>query len=244
MGEGPADEWEEHSGWWADRFSEGADPEYEEQILPLLGAELTGAERVLDIGCGEGQVARRAASGGSTSFGVDSAWNQVALANGRGGDPVYTRADAPSLPFVADSFDAAVLCLVLEHLDELDSVATEVARVLRPGGRLCCVLNHPLTQTPGSGLIDDHTVDPPERYWRIGPYLVEHAGEEQVEGGVSLRFVHRPMARYINAFADQGLFVERMIEPMPIGVGESTGYTAAAVPRLVYLRFGSLHTNG
>ena len=184
MGEGSADrefdgeidEWEVHAGWWAERFTEGADVEYEEQILPLLAAELAGSERVLDIGCGEGQVSRLAARGGSTAIGVDAAWNQVSLAHGRGGGPAYARADAPSLPFASHSFDAAVSCLVLEHLDALETVATEVARALRPGGRLCCVLNHPLTQTPGSGLIDDHTVDPPERYWRVGPYLVEQAG--------------------------------------------------------------------
>jgi SAM-dependent methyltransferase len=242
--DGEIDEWEVHAGWWAERFTEGADVEYEEQILPLLAAELAGSERVLDIGCGEGQVSRLAARGGSTAIGVDAAWNQVSLAHGRGGGPAYVRADAPSLPFASHSFDAAVSCLVLEHLDALETVATEVARALRPGGRLCCVLNHPLTQTPGSGLIDDHTVDPPERYWRVGPYLVEQAGDEQVGGGVVLRFVHRPLSRYVNAFADAGLLVERMIEPAPTGGGDAVGPDATGVPRLLYLRFGNVHADG
>jgi SAM-dependent methyltransferase len=244
VGNEPADEWEVHAGWWAERFTEGADAEYEEQILPLLAAELAGAGRVLDVGCGEGQVSRLAAAEGSMVFGVDAAWNQVSRARERGGGPTYARADAPTMPFASHRFDAAVLCLVLEHLDELESVAAEVSRLLRPGGRLCCVLNHPLTQTPGSGPIEDHTVDPPERYWRVGPYLVEQAGDERVEGAVVLRFVHRPLSRYINAFADVGLFVERMIEPVPAGAGDAAGPSAAGVPRLVYLRFGSLHLDG
>jgi len=55
------DRWEQHAGWWQREFTDGADAEYEEQILPLADRHLAGATRVLDVGCGEGQVSRRAA---------------------------------------------------------------------------------------------------------------------------------------------------------------------------------------
>ena len=54
--------WERHAQWWQDHFTGGIDPEYEEQILPLVDEHLAGATRVLDVGCGEGQVSRRAAA--------------------------------------------------------------------------------------------------------------------------------------------------------------------------------------
>lgn len=242
------DEWEEHAEWWAANYSQGADVEYEDQILPLLAGELAGSDRVLDIGCGEGQVARLASNLGARVVGLDASWNMVATARRRAGGPGFGRATATALPVAPRTFDAAVLCLVLEHVDELEAVATEAARVLRPGGRLCCVLNHPLTQTPGSGPIDDHTVEPPERYWRVGAYLVEQAGDEHVERGVFVRFHHRPLSRYVNAFADVGLYVQRMVEPRP---PERAGGTAgvadpfiADVPRLIYMRFGSVQGNG
>ena len=54
--------WEQQAGWWQEGFTAGADPEYEEQILPLAREELRGGRRVLDVGTGEGQVASAARS--------------------------------------------------------------------------------------------------------------------------------------------------------------------------------------
>jgi len=233
------DLWEEHAGWWIDGFTDGADPEYVEQILPLAEAELAGYGQVLDVGCGDGQISRLLAAAGATVAGVDPTWNQVRVAAERGGGPVYVRAGATPLPFAADSFDAAVACLVFEHIDDVDGAIAEVARVLRPGGRFAFFLNHPLLQSPGSGWIDDHTVDPPEQYWRIGPYLVEQDLVEQVEKGVFIRFVHRPLSRYVNTLAEHGLVLERMVEPAPPDgfLARAAEYAAAAaVPRLLYLR--------
>jgi len=163
------DLWETHAKWWIDGFTEGADPEYVEQILPLAASELKGARRVLDIGCGDGQISRLASEAGADVVGVDPTWNQVSVAHARSGGPNYLSAAADGLPFAEASFDRAVACLVFEHIDAVDAAIAEVARVLEPGGRFCFFLNHPLLQTPDSGWIDDHIIDPPEQYWRIGP---------------------------------------------------------------------------
>ena len=233
------DLWETHAGWWQDGFSEGADAEYEEQILPLAAELLAGAERVLDIGCGEGQVARLAVAGGaSTVIGIDPTWAQVQVATERGGGAVYARAGAARLPFADASFDAAIACLVFEHIHEVDEAIAEVARVLEPGGRFLFFLNHPLLQTPNSGWIDDQILDPPEQYWRIGPYLVEDATIEEVEKGVFIPFIHRPLSRYVNALADNGLLLTRMIEPAPPPgfLARAPEYQdAATIPRLLVL---------
>ena len=128
---------------------------------------------------------------------------------------------------------------MFEHIDDVDEAIAEVARVLEPGGRFCFFLNHPLLQTPGSGWIDDQVLDPPEQYWRIGPYLPEAVTIEEVELDVHIRFVHRPLSRYVNALADHGLLLERMIEPAPppgfLALAPEYG-EAATVPRLLYLR--------
>ena len=238
----PSDEdlWETHADWWIQGFTDGADPEYTEQILPLAASEMAGYAKVVDIGCGDGQISRMLAEAGSQVVGVDPTWNQIAVAQQRSGGPGYARAGAGALPFASGSCDGAVACLVFEHIDDLDQAISEVARVLRPGGRFSFFLNHPLLQTPGSGWIDDQMIDPPEQYWRVGPYLIETESIEEVELGVEIRFLHRPLSRYINACAEQGLMLERMLEPAPPPgfLARAPEYVlAATIPRLLYLRF-------
>jgi SAM-dependent methyltransferase len=242
-GRGVSDEtelWEEQAAWWQHGFTDGADPEYEEQILPLAAEELAGARTVLDVGCGEGQVARLAVAGGAaTVMGIDPTWNQLVVARQRAGGARYARAGADGLPFPSATFDAVVACLVFEHIRAVDAAIAEVSRVLRPGGRFCFFLNHPLLQTPGSGWIDDQVLDPPEQYWRIGPYLVEDETVEQVEAGVFIPFVHRPLSRYVNAMIGAGLLIERMEEPAPPPGFLALAHEyadAATIPRLLYLR--------
>ncbi len=234
--------WEDHAPWWQAEFTDGVDPEYTEQILPLIAAAVEPYRRVVDIGTGEGQVARYlAAGGGHQVVGLDPVGAQITVANQRrehAGETGYLQAGADRLPIASSSVDAAVACLVFEHIDAVDDAMAEVARVLRPGGLFLFLLNHPLLQTPGSGWIDDQVLDPPEQYWRIGPYLTESATIEEVQKGVFIRFIHRPLSRYINALADHGLFVSKMDEPPPPAgfLAQAPQYEAAAtVPRLLAL---------
>jgi ubiquinone/menaquinone biosynthesis C-methylase UbiE len=163
----------------------------------------------------------------------------VAEAARRGGGAAYARAGAAALPVATGSVDAVVACLVFEHIRDVDAAIAEVARVLAPGGRFLFFLNHPLLQTPGSGWIDDQILDPPEQYWRIGPYLTEDETIEEVEKGVFIPFIHRPLSRYVNALAEVGLTLTRMEEPAPPPgfIARAAEYEAAAtIPRLLFLR--------
>jgi SAM-dependent methyltransferase len=231
------DLWEKNSEWWQTGFTAGADPEYEEQVIPLAREWLRGFDRVLDVGTGEGQIARVAAElGASRVVGVDPTANQVRVAHQRAGGPTYARAGAEALPFRDQCFDAVLACLVFEHIPDHRPAIAELARVLEPGGRFVFFFNHPLLQAPNSGWIIDHTLD--EQYWRIGAYLVEEVAYEELAPGVILPFVHRPISQYVNALAENGLYIERMEEPAP-----PEGFLklapeyrdAASIPRLLLL---------
>jgi SAM-dependent methyltransferase len=232
------DPWERHAAWWQEGFTEGADPEYVEQIIPLFELHAAGASRLLDVGTGEGQLARAAVRLGiGRVVGLDPTQAQVAAALKRGGGPAFLRGGAAHLPFPGSAFDVAVACLVFEHIIDYREAIAEVARVLEPGGLFLFFLNHPLLQTPNSGWIDDHILE--EQYWRIGPYLVDDESEEEVAPGVRLPFIHRPLNRYVNAMAEVGLLIERMEEPAPPpGFLERAAeyQDAASIPRLLFLR--------
>ena len=236
-------EWDRHATWWQEHFTDGADPEYEEQILPLLDEHLAGVTRLLDVGCGEGQLARRATTRGVATIGLDPTASQLRVAQERGGGVPYARSMAERLPVADAAVDGVLICLMLEHLDPFEPAVEEVARVLAPGGQFLCFLNHPLLQTPGSGWVDDHILE--EQYWRIGPYLPDDAGVEEVAPGVRLPFMHRPLSRYINVMSACGLLVEHMAEPSPPPgfIARAPEYAAAAtIPRLLFLRARKLET--
>ena len=234
---GDGDAWEANAAWWQEGFTDGADPEYEEQIVPLAREWLHGFDRVLDIGCGEGQISRKlVADGAGFVVGLDPTHNQLVMASARGGGPGYLRGHAEQVAFARDSFDAAVACLVFEHMPDHRPAISEVARVLRPGGRFVFFLNHPLLQCPGSGWVIDHILE--EEYWRIGPYLVEDVTMEELAPGVVLPFVHRPLSQYVNALADEGFRLVHMAEPEPPPgfIARAAEYAdAASIPRLLLL---------
>lgn len=231
--------WAHNAKWWQDGFTAGADPEYEEQIIPILRANLAGASSVLDVGTGEGQLARVASGspGVIKVVGVDPTWEQVLVAQQRDSGLTYIQAQASQIPFADSSFDTVIACLVFEHINDLDGALDEVSRILPTGGNFLFFLNHPLMQTPGSGWIDDHIIG--EQYWRIGQYLTEEKTVEEVEKDVYIPFIHRPLHRYLNALSERGLFLVKMEEPAPPkGFLDKAPeyYQAASIPRLLFLR--------
>jgi SAM-dependent methyltransferase len=231
------DPWESHAAWWQEQFTEGVDPEYTEQILPLIQENCPPGGLVVDVGCGEGQVARWLADGRQV-IGIDPAFAQVDVGQKRGG-ATYVQGSAINLPVRSGTADSAIACLVFEHIEDLDTALNEVSRVLRPGGTFLFLLNHPLLQTPRSGWVDDHMVDPPEQYWQLGPYLPEAETIEQVEKDVWITFFHRPLGRYLNSAFAAGFELTGFFEPAPPPgfLARAPEYVdAATIPRLLMLR--------
>ncbi len=98
-------------------------------------AEVEPGMRVLDVGCGRGEILRHCADVGVKAYGIDYA--PVAVQMAREAGTVY-QADAKRLPFPALFFDRVLMFDLVEHLHpwELDQALAEARRVLRPGGRL------------------------------------------------------------------------------------------------------------
>ncbi|MFM7064973.1 MAG: class I SAM-dependent methyltransferase, partial [Actinomycetes bacterium] len=171
--------------------------------------------------------------------GVDGSAAQLAEAVRRGGGVHYARGFATGLPLRDGVADAVVLCLVVEHVEDLDALLDEASRVLRRGGTALVVMNHPLLHTPDSCWVDEWGPGgTAECYWRTGPYLPVAVLDEEVDPGVVVRFWHRPLSVYVNGLASRGLLLTEMVEPAPpadFQVVLSDPAMAATVPRLLLL---------
>jgi SAM-dependent methyltransferase len=100
-------------------------------VLEWLAAE--PGERILDLGCGDGQLTQRIAANGASVVGVDASPEMAAAARARG-----IQADegsAESLPYPDSAFDAVFSNAALHWVRDQDAMMQQVRRVLRPGGR-------------------------------------------------------------------------------------------------------------
>ena len=109
----------------------------ERALLERLLPPTDGPPRLLDAGCGPGPTLARLAGRGR-AVGLDASRVQLDLAAAAVPPADLVRGDLTALPFPAEGFDAAVSLGALMHLADADQTAAveELARVLRPGGRL------------------------------------------------------------------------------------------------------------
>jgi demethylmenaquinone methyltransferase/2-methoxy-6-polyprenyl-1,4-benzoquinol methylase len=94
---------------------------------------LPPGSRVLDLACGTGDLCRDTMSADMTAVGVDLSFGMLAHART---DAPLAQADALALPFPARCFDGVVSGFALRNFVSLDPVLSELARLVRPGGRL------------------------------------------------------------------------------------------------------------
>jgi len=197
--------WDELADWWVEEIRD--DPMYRAQVIPLLIEllEPVPGARYLDAGCGEGQVGRALASSGAAVIGCDLSQSLLALA-----PPPVVRTRLPDLGWAREGvWDGVYSCLVLDHLSDVDAFFAETARIVRMGGNLAVVVNHPIFAAPEADPIID--VSDGEVLWRFGNYLA--AGLTQDPAGKSvLTFYHRPLGQLLTSAAGAGWMLERMVE--------------------------------
>ena len=100
---------------------------------------LRAGESLLDISTGRGTMIALARQRGIRAIGIDFSFRACSLTAAKGTGTVVN-ADAQRLPFADNSFDAATNLGSLEHFESMDLGVSEMARVLKPGGRACLTL--------------------------------------------------------------------------------------------------------
>ena len=172
--------------------------------------------------------------GAGWTVGVDLSQRLLTEASAHGPCVRYRLPDLSC--FVNDAFDTAVSIYLLDLIADESGFFSEVSRVVRPGGALVIVINHPVCTAPGSAPIGDSDG---EVLWRWGNYHARGSSFE-VGGGRNLEFFHRPVDALLNAAAKAGWLLEQIderplseatIERLPEYVGQE------AVPRLLGVRW-------
>jgi ubiquinone/menaquinone biosynthesis C-methylase UbiE len=121
--------------------------------------------RVLDVACGTGNSAIPLARNGCIVTGVDIATNLLVQARERGAaenlTATFDEGDAEQLPYADASFDAVVTMFGAMFAPRPDLVASELARVLKPGGRLAMANWNPASFTGQMFKVSSLHVPPP-----------------------------------------------------------------------------------
>ena len=105
-------------------------------IIAELKKQLPSSKRILDAGCGAGLLANALALEGHKVSGIDLSESSLEVAKkyDRTGLVDYRTANAYSLPYPANTFDAVCAMDVLEHVENPGRLVSEASRVLKPGG--------------------------------------------------------------------------------------------------------------
>jgi demethylmenaquinone methyltransferase / 2-methoxy-6-polyprenyl-1,4-benzoquinol methylase len=123
-------------------MSFGQDPRWRQAMVDAVGPE--PGQRILDVATGTGMVAFALAARGAEVTALDQSEAMLAVARSRyagagagaGGQISFITGEAEHLPFEDASFDALTFTYLLRYVDDPAATLTELARVVRPGGRI------------------------------------------------------------------------------------------------------------
>jgi len=120
------------------------EPRWRKRIV--AAAEIEPGERVLDVACGTGKVTTdlyRAVQPGGEALGVDFSAGMISNANERRPAELeglsFQQGDALDLPVEDDAFDAATIAYGMRNLADYRQGFAEMARAVRPGGKVVCL---------------------------------------------------------------------------------------------------------
>ena len=217
--------WGNVAGWYDDLLEKSPDSYQEKVILPnlLRIIDPKPGQKILDIACGQGYFSRVLAKNGAQVTGCDISAELIDIAKKNSPKEIIYFV-APADKIVTDEkFDTAVIVLAIQNIEDMRAAFIESARLLKTGGRLVMVMNHPIFRIPQSSSWQ-WDGDAHKQYRRIDSYMTDNkikidmapgtavgAKKAQNANATTISF-HRPLQSYFKALNSAGLVVTRLEE--------------------------------
>ncbi len=213
--------WGSVAGWY-DKLLSGEGTYQKELILPnlLKLMSIKKTDEILDLACGQGFFTYEFAKAGANVTGVDISSELIEIAEKRqvkNTKFIVSKADNLSV-FKSNSFDKVSITLALQNISNLDGTIRECYRVLKNGGKLYLVLNHPSFRIPQKsdwGYDDKRKI----QYRKVEKYLSEsmlkidmNPGEKNPKYKQYTTSFHRPLMTYFSSFNKAGFLVSQLLE--------------------------------
>jgi ubiquinone/menaquinone biosynthesis C-methylase UbiE len=216
--------WGNVADWYDDLLDKGGAGTYQrEVILPnlLRILSLKGGETLADIACGQGFFSREITKSlNSIGKNVTIIASDISSELVRKASMVesanikYHVAQSHELGFIQTaSVDKAIIILALQNIERYTETITECSRILKSGGSMILVLNHPAFRIPKRS---SWGWEGDAQYRRIDAYMSESKQKIDMNPGkktspVTYSF-HRPLQGYFKACAKAGLLIARLEE--------------------------------
>ncbi|MEX1253635.1 MAG: class I SAM-dependent methyltransferase [Dehalococcoidia bacterium] len=186
-------------------------PSFFEEIVPVANG-LT-----LEIGCGEGRVARELTARAHDVVALDSSSTLVGHARAADARSAYVVADATAVPFAGATFQTVVAYNSLQTMHAMDDMARavrEAGRVVKPSGHFCLCVAHPMTDV---GRMRKGPSGEGELVISGSYYERQRVNETVTKDGLEMTF-HGwtyTLEDYVRALEEAGFLIERVREPVP-----------------------------
>jgi ubiquinone/menaquinone biosynthesis C-methylase UbiE len=202
------------------RTAEGLNEVLEQPALRSMLPESFEGMRILDLGCGFGDFARKARREGARCVvGIDISLRMLERAAALTNDPSieyrHCSIENMQLEQLADGpFEMVVSSLTLHYVEDYGTAVRRIAHLLKAGGRFAFSVEHPMcTALPQQRWIRDAAGKP--LYWPVDEYHLEGKRETRwfIDGVIKY---HRTIETYVTTLINAGFKLHSLKEPMPI----------------------------
>jgi SAM-dependent methyltransferase len=172
--------------------------------------------RVLDLGCGGGQLAHYCAENGASSVtAIDLSRRMIEYAQHHNAHSSirYVCGPLESVSDRPESYDLVVSSLVMHYIEDYEETVMRVAELLRPGGYFIFSTLHPNITAPKKVRRWVRDGDGNKLHWPLDDYLDEGPRTISLLPDCSAELWHRAMSTTIKAFTPAGMSLCELVEP-------------------------------